>query len=115
MKGLNKEMQNRAFFAEKMLESATPEVIASGSNFLRGSLTALDKNIKIDDADANAMEGGTAQMPKLPNQANLPVGANAKLPGQGQGAGQSVKETYANLFPQDTLGQAIANRNAQQV
>ena len=112
-KGLNREMQNRAFFAEKMLESATPEVIASGSNFLRGSLTALDKNIKIDNADADAMEGNTAQMPKLPNQNNLPVGANAKLPGQGQGAGQNVKETYANLFPQDTLGQAIANRNAQ--
>ena len=113
-KGLNTEMQNRAFFAEKMLESATPEVIASGSNFLRGSLTALDKNIKIDDADANAMEGNTAQMPKLPtNPQGASVGANAKLPGQAPGAGQSVKETYANLFPQDTLGQAIANRNAQ--
>ena len=114
MKGLNSEMQNRAFFAEKMLESATPEVIASGSNFLRGSLTALDKNIKIDDADANAMEGGTAQMPKLPtNPQGASVGANAKLPGQAPGAGQSVKDTYANLFPQDNLGQAIANRNAQ--
>jgi len=114
MKGLNKEMQNRAFFAEKMLESATPEVIASGSNFLRGSLTALDKNIKIDDADANAMQGGTTQMPKLPtNPQGASVGANAQLPGQGPGAGQNVRETYANLFPQDTLGQAIANRNAQ--
>jgi len=45
----------------------------------------------------------------------VPVGAKAKLPGQAPGAGQNVKETYANLFPQDTLGQAIANRNAQQV
>ena len=82
MKGLNLEMQNRAFFAEKSLESATPAVIASGSNFLRGSLTALDKNIKIDDADANAMEGGTAQMPKLPtNPQGASVGANAQLPG----------------------------------
>jgi len=115
MKGLNLEMQNRAFFAEKMLESATPEVIASGSNFLRGSLIALDKNIKIDDADADASVGNTAQMPKLPaNPQGASIGANAQLPGQAPGAGQNVRETYANLFPQDNLGQAIANRNAQQ-
>ena len=112
--GLILEMQNRAFFAEKMLESATPAVIASGSNFLRGSLKALDKNIEIDEADTQAASGGAPQLPKLPDQGNLPVTANAQLPGQGQGAGQNVKETYANLFPQDNLGQAIANRNAQQ-
>jgi len=112
--GLILEMQNRAFFAEKMLESATPAVIASGSNFLRGSLKALDKSIEIDEADTQAASGGAPQLPKLPDQGNLPVTANAQLPGQGQGAGQNVKETYANLFPQDTLGQAIANKNAQQ-
>ena len=33
--------------------------------------------------------------------------------GQAAGAGQGIKETYANLFPQDNLGQAIANRNVQ--
>ena len=114
MKGLNSEMQNRAFFAEKSLESATPAVIASGSNFLRGSLTALDKNIKIDEADANAMQGETAQMPKLPtNPQGASVGANAQIAGQGPGAAQNIRENYANLFPQDNLGQAIANRNAQ--
>ena len=114
MKGLNSEMQNRAFFAEKMLESATPEVIASGSNFLRGSLTALDKNIKIDDADANAMQGGTAQKPQLPDQAKVPPAANTQVPGQGVNAGQNIRANYAHLFPQDTLGQAIASRDAQQ-
>ena len=52
--------------------------------------------------------------PKLPaNPQGASVGANAQLPGQAPGAGQNVRETYANLFPQDNLGQAIANRNAQ--
>ena len=80
----------------------------------RGSLTALDKTIKDEEIAAEGMTGETAQLPQLPTQGNLPVTANAQLPGQGQGAGQNVKETYANLFPQDTLGQAIANKNAQQ-
>jgi len=112
--GLIKEMQNRAFFAEKMLESATPEVIASGSNFLTGSLKALDRSIQIDEADAQATLG-TPQKPQLPDQAKVPpAAANAQVPGQGVNAGQNVRANYAQLFPQDTLGQAIANRNAQQ-
>jgi len=111
--GLIQEMQNRAFFAEKMLESATPEVIASGSNFLTGSLKALDKTIEDEEGATQETVRGPAQIPKLPDQANLPVAANAQLPGQAPGAGQQTKETYANLFPQDTLGQAIANRNVQ--
>jgi hypothetical protein len=108
--GLIQEMQNRAFFAEKMLESATPEVIASGSNFLTGSLKALNKTIEDEEGDTQKTVEGPAQIPKLPTQT---VGANAQIPGQAPGAGQQMKETYANLFPQDTLGQAIANRNVQ--
>jgi len=111
--GLIQEMQNRAFFAEKMLESATPEVIASGSNFLTGSLKALDKTIEDEEGATQETVRGPAQIPKLPDQGNLPVAANAQIPGQAPGAAQQTKETYANLFPQDTLGQAIANKNVQ--
>ena len=80
---------------------------------MRGTLSALDNQVKIEEADTQETVRGPAQIPKLPDQANLPVAANAQLPGQAPGAGQQTKETYANLFPQDTLGQAIANRNVQ--
>ena len=108
--GLNDEIRKRAFFEEYQLENAPADVIAAGSNFIRGTLSALDTQIKVDEGDTQA--AATPQLPTAPQAP--PVGANARLPGQGQGAGQNVKETYANLFPQDTLGQAIANRNAQQ-
>jgi len=108
--GLNDEIRKRAFFEEYQLENAPADVIAAGSNFIRGTISALDTQIKVDEGDTQAT--ATPQLPTTPQAP--PVGANARLPGQGQGAGQNVKETYANLFPQDNLGQAIANRNAQQ-
>ena len=107
--GLNNEIRKRAFFEEYQLENASAEVIAAGSNFLRGSVKALDTQVKIDEGDTQAT--ATPTIPTNPQGAS--VGANAQLPGQGPGAGQNVRETYANLFPQDNLGQAIANRNAQ--
>ena len=107
--GLNDELRKRAFYEEYQLENAPADVIAAGSNFIRGTVSALDNQIKADDADTQALA-----TPTLPTtQTTPPVGINAQLPGQGPGAGQNVRETYANLFPQDTLGQAIANRNAQ--
>jgi len=107
--GLNDELKKRAFYEEYQLESAPAAVIAAGSNFLRGTMSALDNQIKTEDADAQALS-----TPKLPtNPQGASVGANAKLPGQAPGAGQNVRENYANLFPQDNLGQAIANRSAQ--
>ena len=107
--GLNNEIRKRAFYEEYQLENAPAHVIAAGSNFMKGTVSALDNQIKADDADNQALS-----TPKLPtNPQGASVGANAQLPGQGQGSGQSVKDTYANLFPQDNLGQAIANRNAQ--
>jgi len=107
--GLNNELKKRAFFEEYQLENAPADVIAAGSNFIRGTLSALDTQIKVDEGDTQAAT--TPQLPTTPQAP--PVGANAKLPGQAPGAGQGIKETYANLFPQDNLGQAIANRNAQ--
>ena len=107
--GLNNELRKRAFYEEYQLQNAPADVIAAGSNFIRGTVSALDNQIKTDDADNQALT-----TPKLPtNPQGASVGENAKLPGQAPGAGQNVKETYANLFPQDTLGQAIASRNAQ--
>ena len=108
--GLNDEIRKRAFFEEYQLQNASAAVIASGSNFLRGTISALDTQVKIEEGGTQPVN--TSQQPiKRPD---APVGANARLPGQGQGAGQNVKETYANLFPQDNLGQAIANKNVQQ-
>lgn len=107
--GLNDEIRKRAFYEEYQLEKAPADVIAAGSNFIRGTVSALDNQIKVDDADTQALS-----TPKLPtNPQGASVAANAQLPGQAPGAGQNVRENYANLFPQDNLGQAIANRNAQ--
>jgi len=112
--GLNNEIRKRAFYEEYQLQKAPADVIAAGSNFIRGTLAALDNQVKIEEAEAQETVRGPAEIPKLPNQGNLPaVGANAQIPGQAPGAGQQMKETYANLFPQDTLGQAIANKNVQ--
>jgi len=111
--GLIDEIRKRAFYEEDQLQKAPADVIAAGANFMRGTLSALDNQVKIEEADTQETVRGPAQIPKLPDQANLPVAANAQLPGQAPGAGQQTKETYANLFPQDTLGQAIANKNVQ--
>ena len=107
--GLNTELRKRAFYEEYQLEKAPADVIAAGSNFIRGTVSALDNQIKAEDADTQALS-----TPKLPtNPQGASVGANAQIAGQGPGASQNIRENYANLFPQDTLGQAIANRNAQ--
>jgi hypothetical protein len=105
--GLIQELRKRAFFEEERLENAPADVIAAGTNFLRGSIKALDTQVKADEADAQALLGGAPPKPQ-------PEGANTQVPGQGVNAGQNVRANYAQLFPQDTLGQAIASRDAQQ-
>ena len=84
-------------------------MIAAGSNFIRGTVSALDNQVKIEEAATQP-----TAMPQLPtNPQGASVGANAQIAGQGPGASQNIRENYANLFPQDNLGQAIASRNAQ--
>ena len=112
--GLTNEIRKRAFFEEYKLENAPADVIAAGSNFLRGTVSALDTQVKAEEADAQVVLGGTPPKPQLPDQSKVPPAANTQVPGQGVNAGQNVRANYAQLFPQDTLGQAIASRNAQQ-
>jgi hypothetical protein len=112
--GLTNEIRKRAFFEEYKLENAPADVIAAGSNFLRGTVSALDTQVKAEEADAQVVLGGTPPKPQLPDQSKVPPAANTQVPGQGVNAGQNVRANYAHLFPQDTLGQAIASRDAQQ-
>lgn len=107
--GLNNEIRKRAFYEEYKLQNAPADVIAAGANFIRGTVAALDNQVKIEEAGTQALEA--PKLPNIPQRAS--VGANAQIPGQELGAGQGIKETYANLFPQDNLGQAIANKNVQ--
>ena len=53
--GLNTEIRKRAFYEEYQLENAPADVIAAGSNFIRGTVSALDNQIKVDDADTQAL------------------------------------------------------------
>ena len=103
-------VKNRSYYYEDQLQKASTTSLAAGDNFLLGVRKGLENNMMAAQADnsgvpppgtegqvaaANPMGGAFAQNPQA--KANMQANSRANQ--------------YQALWPQDALGQGIAQKN----
>jgi hypothetical protein len=106
MKTINK------MYDEEVMQAPNEEEQAEEENFIEGGLTAQKEfnSTFLPAAQANKLEpGGEAPVNQVGPQAQMP-----QAPTQ-PATGQVNPQQFAAVFPDDNLGQAIANRGAKRV
>ena len=108
-------MRNRSYAMENALSKSSTASLAAGDNYLRGVRTGLEKNLQATTIDYDILSG---KMPPpaegQPNQAQVgasnPMGGSFNMANAPQNT-QARANQYQALWPQDALGQGIAQKN----
>ena len=105
-------MKNRSYVMEDTLSKASTASLAAGDNYLRGVRNGLEKEMQATNNDRIIMAGGSPPPQQTTGQQVTgpdPMGGSyANIPQTGGNRGQK----YQSLWPQDSLGQGIATKNA---
>ena len=106
-------VRQRSYNLENALSKSSTSALAAGVNFLIGVRNGLEKEMQATNNDRIAMAGGTPRPAQTTGQQVTgpdPMGGSfANIP-QGQGNNRAAQ--YQSLWPQDSLGQGIASKNA---
>ena len=105
-------VKQRSYNLENALSKSSTSVLAAGDNFLMGVRNGLEKEMQATNNDRTTMAGGSTPPQQTTGQQvtgpDAMGGSFANIPqGQGNRAAQ-----YQSLWPQDSLGQGIATKNA---
>ena len=106
-------VRQRSYNLENALGKSSTSALAAGDNFLMGVRNGLEKEMQATNNDRIVMAGGTPPPAQTTGQQVTgpdPMGGSfANIP-QNQGNNRAAQ--YQSLWPQDSLGQGIATRNA---
>ena len=105
-------VKQRSYNLENALGKSSTSALAAGDNFLMGVRNGLEKEMQATNNDRTTMAGGSTPPQQTTGQQvtgpDAMGGSFANIPqGQGNRAAQ-----YQSLWPQDSLGQGIATKNA---
>jgi len=105
-------VKSRSYGAEKELAKYSTAALAAGDNFLIGIRNGIQKDMEAMEADYSILTGAAPPPQQTAGQQVTgpdPMGGSyANIPQTGGNRGQQ----YQSLWPQDNLGQGIANKNA---
>jgi hypothetical protein len=105
-------VKQRSYNLETALSKASTPALAAGDNFLIGVRNGLQKEMEATDADRTILAGGTPPPVQTPGQqVTGPDPTGGSFANIAQGTGNRAAQ-YQSLWPQDSLGQGIATKNA---